>query len=145
MTRLPWLAAAAAVLGGALGSAAVEWTVRVKLAEVKSAPLPYSRPEAEWALGEEFEGEADGDWVKVKEKGKSGWVHRSAVGTEEELLKDPFLTLRISGTFYPEDVQTQDPEARAWTMNPIVRSTGPAPRSWQLEEFRQAGGLGGGK
>lgn len=139
-------AAAAALLCGALAAGGVEWTVRVKVAEVKPEPAPFARPVAELPLGEDFDGVQEGEWVRIQEKDRAGLVHRSAVALPEEQLHDPFMAARLSGTFYPEDVQEADAEVRAWMLNPVVRNTGPAPRAWELEEFRKSGGLAeGGK
>jgi hypothetical protein len=143
--RVPWPAALAALLGGALVAGAVDWRVMVRRAEAKSAPEPFAKPVAEIALGEDFEGVEEGEWVRVTEEGKSGWFHRSAVGTDGEHLKDPFLAFRITGDFYPVDVQEADAEVRAWVLHPVVRTTSPAPRAIDLETFRAEGGLGGVK
>ena len=143
--RIPWTAAAAVLLAGALAAGGVEWQVRVKAAELKSAPDGFARPTAELPIGEEFEGTQEGEWVKMTEEGRTGWVHRSAVAAEDEVLKEPPMSLRFTGTFYPEDVQENDPALEAWLLNPVVRDTGPAPRAWELEMFRKAAGLGGGK
>ena len=138
MNRWTWAAAGAALLAGALGVAGETWTVRIRKAEVKPEPRAFSHPSAEMELADTVEGVQDGEWVKTD---KGGFIHRSAMARKEELLKDPFMSIRISGTFYPEDVQVNDAEARLWVMNPVVRSTGPAPGAWELEEFRKAGGL----
>ncbi|MCE9582160.1 MAG: hypothetical protein K8T20_06680 [Planctomycetes bacterium] len=142
---LPWPAAAAVVLAGALAASGVEWTVSVRRAEVKDSKGPFVRPRTDLEQGKSFDGVLDGEWVRITEKGKEGFVLRSQVATEDEVLKDPFLSIRIGGTFYPEDVQAADPIVHDWLSNPVIRDTGRAPGAWALEDFRSAGGLGGGK
>ncbi|NUN48353.1 MAG: SH3 domain-containing protein [Candidatus Brocadiae bacterium] len=141
-----WSAALAALLAGGLAAGAVDWTVRIRRTEVKSGPKAFARPQSELALGDEFEGEAEGDWVRIRDKEHPmGWVHRSAVATDGELLRDPDFAFRVLGTFYPVDVQAKDAVVQAWLLNPVVRDTGPCPRSHELESFRKAGGLEEGR
>lgn len=142
---LPWPAACAALLAGALAAAGVDWEVAVRSAELKDAPSGFSRGVSEIENGESVEGVLEGDWVRIKEKNIQGYVHRTAMAAEGESLKDPFLSIRITGTFYPEDVQAADQAVADWTANPVVRDTGRAPSAWALEEFRASGGLKGAK
>lgn len=144
--RIPWSASAAALLAGALAAGGVEWTVAVKSAEVKERASGDARGTSQMPLGEDFEGVLEGDWVRVMEEEEHpGYIHRSALAGEGEELQDPFLSIRVMGTFYPEDVQMADQVAIDWVENPVVRDTGRAPSAWTLEEFRRQGGLGAAK
>lgn len=139
--RMPWPAALAALLGGALAAGAVDWTVKVRRAEVKRLPDAFEAPVLELPLGEEIEGTLEGDWVRVTDRKAQGLIHRSVLASEGELLKDPHMSFRIVGTFYPEDIQALDGPVNAWVRNPVVQTTPPAPRGWELLEFRRSGGL----
>ncbi|MEK7469634.1 MAG: hypothetical protein AAB074_19850 [Planctomycetota bacterium] len=142
---MPWTAAAAALLAGALAAGGVEWTVAVRSAEVKEKASGLSRGTSQLSHGEDVDGVLEGDWVRLTEKEHQGYIHRTALAAEGEELKDPFLSIRIAGTFYPEDVQAADQAANDWVQNPTVRDTGRAPSAWALEEFREQGGLRGPK
>ncbi|MCC6738440.1 MAG: hypothetical protein IT452_05295 [Planctomycetia bacterium] len=142
---LPWPAALAVLLAGALGAAAVDWTVAVKSAEVKDAPEGFSRGTVQLENGETFDGVLEGDWVRVREDDVQGYVHRSALAAEGEELEDPYLAFRIAGTSYPDDLLSSDRIRSDWMEIPVVRDTGRAPPAWTLEEFRRAGGLGGAR
>lgn len=143
--RTPLRIAAVALAAAALAGCGGQWTVAVRRAEVKGAPGAYVRPAEEMKRGESFEGEQEGDWVRIKEKGRSGFVHRSALAAEGERLRDPDMAFAIMGTVYPDDVMDSDPVATEWMRNPVVHETGAAPHAWGLEEFRANGGLGAGK
>lgn len=142
---LPWPAACAALLAGALGAAAVDWTVAVKSAEVKDAPNGLSRGATQLENGKTVDGVLEGDWVRIREDDVQGFVHRTAMATEGEELEDPYMAFRIAGTSYPADLEYSDRILNDWLEIPAVRDTGRAPSAWTLEEFRRSGGLGGGK
>lgn len=142
---LPWPAACVALLAGALAASGVDWSVAVRTAELKDAPDGFSRGVKALEHGDDFEGVQEGDWVRVKDGPVQGYVHRTSLAAEGEELKSPFLSFRIDGTFYPEDVQAADAAVNEWVANPVVRDTGRAPSAWALEEFRATGGLKGVK
>jgi hypothetical protein len=139
--RMPWTAAGAALLAGALAAGGVEWTVAVRSAEVKEGASGFSRGTQQLAHGEDVDGVLEGEWVRLTEKEHTGYIHRSALAGEGEELQNPFLSIRIMGTFFPEDVQAADQVAEDWVNNPVVRDTGRAPQAWALEDFRAQGGL----
>ena len=143
--RMPWTAAGAALLAGALAAGGVEWTVAVRSAEVKEKSSGLSRGTSQIGEGEDIEGVLEGDWVRLTEKEHQGYIHRTSLAAEGEELKNPYMSIRIAGTFYPEDVQAADTAVSDWIQLPTVRDTGRAPSAWALEEFRKQGWLGGGK
>ena len=144
-SSLPWSAAVSVLLAGALAAVGLEWNVAVRSAEVKEKASGLSRGTSQLGHGVEVEGVLEGDWVRVTEKEHQGYIHRTALAAEGEELQDPYMSIRIAGTFYPEDVQTADQAVNDWLRIPTVRDTGRAPSAWALEDFRAQGGLRGAK